>query len=91
MNSALKFAPEDPDILLLHANLLAKEGKKDEGYAIFQKATALNEARVRAAEKKGATVIEIDPVTRKPITPKPTDASPAAPSGPKPVPPVAKP
>lgn len=53
---ALKLDPEDPDILLLHANLLAKEGKRDEGFAVFQKATSLNEQRVKAAEaerKKG--------------------------------------
>lgn len=51
LDVALRLEPEDPDILLLHANLLAKEGKREEGYAIFQKATAVNEARVKAAEE----------------------------------------
>lgn len=90
LNVALGISPEDPDIMLLNANLLAKEGKKDEGYALFQKATVLNEARVRAAEKKGAKVIEIDPVTRKPIVPAGAEGGPPTSAGPKPVPPASK-
>lgn len=82
LNHALELGPEDPDTLLLHANLLAKEGKKDEGYAVFQKATALNEARVAEARKKGAKVL---------TNGKPADAAAAPPKGPVPVPPAAKP
>jgi tetratricopeptide (TPR) repeat protein len=41
--------PADPDIMLLHANVLAKEGKRDEGYAVFQAANAKNNERVAAA------------------------------------------
>lgn len=86
---ALKLAPEDPDILLLHANLLAKEGKKDEGYVIYQKANAMNEARVREAAKKGGTIIQLDPTTGKPIGNQtestPTQPAPTAP-GPSPAP-----
>ncbi|MSP54181.1 MAG: tetratricopeptide repeat protein [Myxococcales bacterium] len=78
---ALGLAADDPDVLLLHANLLAKEGKKDEGYVVFQRATDLNTVRVREAEKKGATVVRIDPTTGKPID-QPTESTPA----PKPTP-----
>lgn len=79
---ALSLEPDSPDVMLLHANLLAKEGKKDEGYAIYQKANALNEARVREAAKKGGTIIQLDPKTGKPVDP-------AAADGPKPTPPGA--
>lgn len=50
LDVALSLAPEDPEVLLLHANLLAKEGKRDEGYAVFQRASAL-----RAAPKAAVT------------------------------------
>lgn len=96
VDKALAMATEDPEIMLLNANLLAKEGKKDEGYALFQKASALNEARVREAEKKGATVIHLDPRTGKPIenttesaTPGPTPVTPT-PVAPTPVAPTPK-
>lgn len=84
LDVALGLTPEDPDVLLLHANLLAKEGKKDEGYAVFQHATDLNTTRVREAEKKGATVVHIDPKTGKPID-SPTESN-AAPTQPQPIP-----
>lgn len=50
LDPLLKEDPENPDVLLLHANLLAKEGKKEEGFAVFQKAEKLNAARVKAAQ-----------------------------------------
>ncbi len=81
VNNALAIAPEDPDVLLLHANLLAKEGKKDEGYAVFQHATELNNARVKAGEAKGGTVVHLDPKTGKPIE-SPTEANPPGPGTP---------
>jgi arylsulfatase A-like enzyme/thioredoxin-like negative regulator of GroEL len=46
----------DPNLLLLHANLLAKEGRRDEGYAVFKKANAMNEERVAKARAAGRTV-----------------------------------
>jgi arylsulfatase A-like enzyme/tetratricopeptide (TPR) repeat protein len=33
--------PDDPDLLLLHANLLSKEGRREEGKRVFEKAQAL--------------------------------------------------
>lgn len=51
LNKALALAPEEPQVLLLHANLLAKEGKRDEGYVVFQKASKLNDERAKAAGK----------------------------------------
>jgi arylsulfatase A-like enzyme/Flp pilus assembly protein TadD len=54
LDAALAIAPEDPDVLLLHANLLAKEGKRDEGMEVFKHATVLNEARVKEIEAANA-------------------------------------
>ncbi len=84
LTDALASAPEEPDVLLLHANLLAKEGKREEGRAVFEKANAINEKRVREAEKKGAKVI-VNP-ERAPdgsVLPgaAPTPVSPTAPVG----------
>ncbi len=45
--------PEDPDIILLNANLLSKEGKRAEGEVQWQKAKALNDARVKQAVAEG--------------------------------------
>lgn len=50
LHVALALAPEDPDVLLLHANLLAKEGKREEGLAVLAQANAAHEKRVKAAE-----------------------------------------
>jgi choline-sulfatase len=48
-------APDEADVLFLHANLLAKEGKMDEGREVFKRADALNTERVRRQEaEKGA-------------------------------------
>lgn len=52
LDDALAMDDADPDIMLLHANLLAKEGKRDEGYAIYQAANAKNNERVAAAEAR---------------------------------------
>lgn len=89
LDRALQLAPEDPDVLLLHANLLAKEGKKDEGYTVFQKATALNDARVEEARKKGAKIISNGSKAGDAAAPSAPPAGP--PKGPVPVPPAAKP
>lgn len=45
LDLGLTMAAEQPDLLLLHANLLAKEGKKEEGKAVFERASALHAAR----------------------------------------------
>ena len=49
LERGLLVAPDDADILLLHANLLAKEGKREEGLQVLARANAANEARVKAA------------------------------------------
>ena len=46
LDPALKLKPQIADVLLLHANLLAKEGKREEGLLVFQQAKALKEAEV---------------------------------------------
>jgi choline-sulfatase len=57
VDQALAVAPDDPDTLLLHANLLAKEGNREEGAAVFERARQMHEARVKqaAARQAGAT------------------------------------
>lgn len=52
LDLGLTMASDDPDLLLLHANLLAKEGKKDEGKAVFDRASTLH--KTRAAERAAA-------------------------------------
>ena len=42
---ALVRRPDDPDILLLHANLLAKEGKMDQAKQVFEEAKKFKAAR----------------------------------------------
>ncbi len=46
--------PDDPDIVLLHANLLSKEGKKAEGEVQWQRAKVLNDARLATSEAERA-------------------------------------
>ena len=77
INEALAMAPEDPETLLLHANLLAKEGKKEEGYAVFQKADALNKAKAKAAEAARGTNGAAGPKSAKGAKSSP----PSAPAG----------
>jgi arylsulfatase A-like enzyme/Flp pilus assembly protein TadD len=45
---ALAVAPDDPDVLLLHANILSRQGRKVEAEAIHTEATALRERSIRA-------------------------------------------
>ena len=52
--AAKALAPEEPDIMLLEANLLDKEGHSEEGRALFQKADALHRARSGAPPSAGA-------------------------------------
>ena len=52
LDMLLARSPENPDILLLHANLLRKEGKLEEGQAAFQKADAIHSAQVLEQQKE---------------------------------------
>lgn len=54
VDGLLAQAPDAPDVLLLHANLLAKEGHMEEGRAVFMRADAMNSARIKAAEADAA-------------------------------------
>lgn len=81
LDLALALDANDPDVLLLHANLLAKEGKREEGFQVYQRAKALNDARVAEAQKKGARVTP-NPNYKPPegaVSPSPTPA-PGAPA-----------
>lgn len=49
LDRALDLDGANPDVLLLHANLLAREGRREEGLAVLKQANAANEARLRAA------------------------------------------
>lgn len=75
LDLALALAPDDPDVLLLHANLLAKEGKKEEGKVVFDRATLLNDAR--AAERKAEA-------EKRDAAKKTESKTPAIPTGPNP-------
>lgn len=68
LDRALALAPEDADVVLLHANLLAKEGRTEEGAAVFARAKALDEAR-RGVAGGGAAPV---------VGPAATDATPGA-------------
>lgn len=65
LDAALAIAPEDADVLLLHANLLAKEGKREEGAKVFEKARVLHEKRVAELEAKAAAAAKAAPKTEK--------------------------
>lgn len=56
LNEALALAPDDADVVLLHANLLAKEGHSEEGAAVFARAKALDAARRAAAAGEAGAV-----------------------------------
>lgn len=48
LSPALLAHPDDPDILLLHANILAKIGNYEEAQAVAERANALHEQRMEA-------------------------------------------
>jgi hypothetical protein len=51
--------PDDPDVVLMLANILSATGRMDEGERAFQEATALREAQRLALEDElGVPVIE---------------------------------
>lgn len=54
---AKRLDPAEPDIMLLDANLLDKEGKSEEGRALFLKADALHRARTGDAAAPGASAV----------------------------------
>jgi tetratricopeptide (TPR) repeat protein len=49
LDRALAVDGSDADVLLLHANLLVKEGKREEGLAALKQANDAHEARLKAA------------------------------------------
>ena len=56
LDAALLLAPDDPDVLLLHANLLSKEGLREQGLQVLEQANAANARRIEEAEaKKGGS------------------------------------
>jgi tetratricopeptide (TPR) repeat protein len=75
LDTALSLDPGDPDTVLLDANLLAKEGKKEAGAARFEEAKALDAVH-RAEEGKAPR----DTITRDDTEPAaaPTGAAPPA-------------
>ncbi len=75
LDAAVELAPDDPDVLLLNANLLAKEGKRDEGFDMLKRANAAHEARIQAS---GATV---QPAKPAPPVPAPASSAPSVPNG----------
>lgn len=88
LDAALALAPDDPDVLLLHANLLAKEGKRDEGAKVYEKAKALHEKRVAETEAKAAAAAKAAPkagtkgaATKGATAPKALQKGAAAPAG----------
>lgn len=76
IDQALTLAPDEPDVLLLHANLLAKEGKKDEGKVVYERANALHTARLKAT---GRPLVEVKRQTAESV---PSDTPPAPPVAP---------
>lgn len=58
LDEAMALAADDPDVLLLHANLLAKEGRREEGMEVFKRADALNTERVT---RSGLPVVPTQP------------------------------
>ena len=60
---------QGPDILLLHANLLAKEGKREEGKKVFEQAQALKIKEVEAAKKAMKDKAPDSPAPASPPTP----------------------
>lgn len=46
LQPALEAAPEDPALLLLYANLLAKQGQRERGREVFERAQALRAAKL---------------------------------------------
>lgn len=51
LQPALESAPNDADILLLHANILAKVGKREQGLEVFKRAKSLNKKRLKSASQ----------------------------------------
>ena len=67
LNVLLARSPDAPDVLLLHANLLAKEGKREEGRAVFMRADALHTERAKKveAERLEAARLEAEKLKEK--------------------------
>jgi arylsulfatase A-like enzyme/Flp pilus assembly protein TadD len=84
LDSVLELAPEDPDALLLNANLLAKEGKREEGLAMLKAANAANDRRIEAQKAAAAGKDPAKggvPTPSAPAAPKPMPKAGAVPAG----------
>ncbi len=97
LDNVLLLSPEDPDVLLLHANLLAKEGLREEGMKVLAQANAANEKRIQeneaAAKAAAGSAKGAKPAGKdgKPAPGKPAPGKPASPAGGAAVPAPAKP
>lgn len=77
---ALALGPKNPDVLLLHANLLAKEGKREEGAIVAAEAKRLHEVRLKEAQARGAKLVPNPAVAPPPGTPPAPATAPVAPA-----------
>jgi arylsulfatase A-like enzyme/Flp pilus assembly protein TadD len=66
---ALKQAPDNPDVLLLQANILQKLGKDAEAKTVFEEATRLHKARIAQREAEAVPGAELEPG----LQPEPVD------------------
>lgn len=88
LDEALRLEPESANVLLLHANLLAKEGKKDEGYQVYLKAKALDDARRAAPQPTlGPDGRPLDPAVAPAGAPAANAGAPSAAAAAPPTPP----
>ena len=65
VSATLKEHPDDPPLLLLHANVLEKLGQKEASEVAFAEAKRLREANISALQEEGVPLIEevdLDPV-----------------------------
>lgn len=88
LERAIALDAEDAGVLLLQANLLAKEGKMEEGRAMFERAEAQRklelerEAKERA--EKGGAPDAAEPPATEPSTPRPAAGVPNSVASPTP-------
>ncbi len=80
IEAGLSLAPDDPETVLLYANLLMKEGRPEEGAATFRRASALHDAELAAAglEPERAAETALDGPVATPGAASPPPATPGA-------------
>ncbi len=76
LDVALTMAPDDPDIVLLNANLLKKEGKDAEAAKTAERAFALKRAQTGEAAPSGNAAVAAPEPGAAPRTPENTLATP---------------